>query len=1366
MAERDLNRDPNLEWLGYVQPVGLVLSPAVLDRYGLVPEEQTRADGEAVAACLASEDETRALADPWAFFSRILGWREHQVAGLPNGTPLPDGLSVAIDEADTVLEPHWAVIDPEGRPTLLVRIEEPGVAPDQRGALAGWEATPHQRFERLLRENEAGVRAGILLTDDQLRLVYAPKGETSGWLSFPLRALATVAGRPMLGGLKLALNAFRLHNDTPERRLPALLKQSRDAQAEVSAKLAEQVLGSLHQLLRGLYAADEARIAKLAKEQPDHLYGGLLTVLLRLVFLLYAEDRGLIPSATDEEARRLYDQGYGVRALHAKLTADAARYPDTMEERRGAWARLLVLFRLVHKGGGGGFIMGRGGDLFDPALYPFLLGQDTPEDRIAPAAVSDGTILGVLDKLLVLDGERLSYRTLDVEQIGSVYETVMGFTVETMKGPALALRGGKNDKVPVFVDLAELAALKGSERQKRLKDSYDVKLPDRIAKAVAAAKTQAELEAALKSRVDERASPGGTLARPGAPLLQPTDERRRTGSHYTPRTLTEPIVRHALEPAFERLGPDAKPQDVLALKVCDPAMGSGAFLVEACRQLAARLVKAWTRWPETRPRIPDDEDEELHARRLVAQRCLYGVDKNPRAVELAKLSLWLATLAREHEFTFLDHALKCGDSLVGLTKDQIAATHWDAEKPGLPLFRKFVADRVAEAERARGEIQSAPDDTRRIVLEQKHKQVERSVEHVRVLGDAVLSAFFAEDKAKAREKRRATIESWVSGIGEAKWENLRAAAASLRTGEHPVRPFHWQIEFPEVFDPKRRDGNPGFDAIVGNPPFAGKNTIIAGNRDRYLPWLQRLHAGAHGNADLVAHFFRRAFGLLRRDGTFGLIATNTIGQGDTRATGLAAILGEGGAIARAVRRLKWPGEAAVVVSVVHVAKGEVRAPVLDGRPVSRISAYLVEGELDHAPERLAANAKKAFQGSIVLGMGFTFDDAAAAKGEAESLETMRALIEKDRRNAERIFPYIGGEEVNTSPTHAHHRHVIDFADFPLRRDPSLPSWFLNVGTEACEKRRQQWLRDGIVPGDYPDPVAADWPDLLEIVERFVKPERLKIKDKVGKAIWWRFLRRRDRLYRAIAPLERVLVCSRIGNAFAFTFLPRRMVYNEKTVLFAWETSASLAVMSARVHETWARFLSSTLKDDLQYTPSDCFETFPFPKGFETDPALEAAGRAYHDHRAQLMLARNEGMTKTYNRFHDPDEQSEDIVRLRELHAEMDRAVLRAYAACAATDAERQAWEDLAERAQAVFLERPADENGRGHRPGEPEDDHTYQGRLFWPSDFRDEVLARLLALNAERHAEEVRLGIAPGMKGEAGGAEAENEDEVENEAAK
>ncbi|HRQ83050.1 MAG TPA: N-6 DNA methylase, partial [Azospirillaceae bacterium] len=539
---------------------------------------------------------------------------------------------------------------------------------------------------------------------------------------------------------------------------------------------------------------------------------------------------------------------------------------------------------------------------------------------------------------------------------------------------------------------------------------------------------------------------------------QPTDERRRTGSHYTPRSLTAPIVLHALAPAFARLGKDATPEQVLDLKVCDPAMGSGAFLVEACRALASRLVKAWADHPGARPVIPPDEDEELHARRLVAQRCLYGVDKNPLAVDLARLSLWLATLARDHEFTFLDHALKAGDSLVGLTRGQIAALHWDADHVGLPLFRALVNERFAAALQGRAEIRNAGDDVTRAVQETRHRQVEERLNHARWIGDAVVAAFFSADKPKAREKTRVAIEMAAGGEAAKMWATLDAVRAPLAAGEHPIRPFHWELEFPEVF---ARD-NPGFDAMVGNPPFAGKNTVAAGNRAHYPLWLQTVHAGAHGNADLAAHFFRRAFALLRRDGCFGLIATNTIAQGDTRQTGLATILkagqGGGGTVTHATRRLKWPGEAAVVVSVIHLLKGKAAAaPLLDGRPVGRISAYLVDGDLDDAPARLAANAGKAFVGSYVLGMGFTFDDAAAAKGTASSLAEMERLIAKDPRNAERIFPYIGGEEVNNDPRHAHRRYVIDFGDMPLRREEQPRGWSQLTADEQAKAKR-----DGVV----------------------------------------------------------------------------------------------------------------------------------------------------------------------------------------------------------------------------------------------------------------------------------------------------------------
>ncbi|MET3968452.1 DNA methyltransferase [Bradyrhizobium sp. S3.9.1] len=207
-------------------------------------------------------------------------------------------------------------------------------------------------------------------------------------------------------------------------------------------------------------------------------------------------------------------------------------------------------------------------------------------------------------------------------------------------------------------------------------------------------------------------------------------------------------MRYALEPAFQRLGADATPEQILGLKVCDPAMGSGAFLVEACRALAARLIGAWARWPEQKPAIPADEDEELHARRIVAQRCLYGVDKNPLATDLAKLSLWLATLARDHEFTFLDHALKSGDSLVGLTESQIAAMHWDTSKPSLPLFRQLVKQRVAEAMKGRAEIQAASDDTVRAIQEARHRALEARLRDIRLMGDAVIASFFSAEKAQ------------------------------------------------------------------------------------------------------------------------------------------------------------------------------------------------------------------------------------------------------------------------------------------------------------------------------------------------------------------------------------------------------------------------------------------------------------------------------------------------------------------------------------------------------------------------------------------------------------------------------------------
>jgi hypothetical protein len=1294
-------QDETAEWLNYLQPEGLLVGANVLREKGLSPIRPTPIDTDEAAQALGLDPEaTREhdrlfeLQDAWRLFEGVLGWPAKLVAGSPGGPEVDIHLSATVPEHETLLSPDMAVLwngaAPDGVPTQALVMLHPTLDADGRNQFGAgeWEASPHQRLERLLRTTNVGV--GVLVARNTLRLVYAPHSETAGWLTWPLAALGRVEGRPMLAGLKLCLGRNAFFTGAPETRLRALLEASREAQNAVSEKLSGQVLGALYELLRGLHRASPETIETIAERDPHHLYEGLLTCLMRLVFLLYAEDRDLLPSSTDLGLKQLWENGYSIKTLYARLLVDEALNPDTMDERRGGWGQLLAVFRLIHQGHPD-WVARRGGKLFDPDGFPFLEGREKGS-ALADATVvpvADGTILRILHGLMTIEGrnlagekirERLSYRSLDVESIGSVYETVMGFTAYRANELMISLRDEK--KLPNFIGLDTLLAQKPNDRQKWLKDRA-IKLSAKQAKGVKEAADVAALVEAFGSLIDERASPKATPAGEGAPYLQPTEERRRSGSHYTPRSLTEPIVRHALEPVFARLGEKASPEAVLSLKVLDPACGSGAFLVEACRQIGARLEQAWNIYGAEKPRIPPDEDEALHARRLVAQKCLYGVDRNPMAVDLARLSLWLATLARDHEFTFLDHVLKAGDSLVGLTRAEIAAAHWDSSKPGLPLFRETIRQALESAREGREAIRSAGDDVLNEAQAARYARVQDASEPARIVGNAVIGAFFSTGKPKEREIERQKVENAIASTPP-NWDLLRARDAAF---QHNAgwRPFHWDVEFPEVFSRE----NPGFDTIVGNPPFQGKNTISASSGPLYLPWLQTLHEGAHGNADLVAHFFRRAFSLLRDAGAFGLIATNTIGQGDTRTTGLAPLLSQGGQIIRATKRYRWPNEgAAVVVSIIHVEKGfRSVSPVLDGQTVGRISAYVVQGELDVSPSDISANGGKAFTGSYLLGMGFTFDDGAASKGTSSSISDMNALIEKDPANSERIFPYLGGEEINTDPAHAHHRFVIDFSS------------------------------------DSEQAARANWPDLMAILERYVRPDREKKSDKQARDKWWQFLRPRWELRAAIAEVANVIVMSRVSSHLSFARVATGPVFSIECNIFAYPNLAPFSVLQSRIHEIWGRFFSSTLEDRLRYAPSDCFETFPFPPGYETDPVLETAGQTYHDHRAALMIAANEGMTKTYNRFHKSDERSEPIRRLRDLHDEMDRAVLRAYG-----------WRDLADELRPEFLAE------------ETEDNHTFQGRYFWPAEARDRVFARLLALNAERHAEEVAAGLAPATR--------------------
>jgi hypothetical protein len=1261
------------EWLGFAQPYeGLVFSVPVLADAQITP--QVGADLTARfrrALVTPDEDSPGHFGDLQAFFADFLGY--DRPGALVPRSELPTALHFYAQEGGQDLRPSfaiartlpepgkddlfgsfgdeptprepiasgsgdspwlalvWDVRDDAGKQALGLNLDKPE---EQTGP---WRYPPTAKFERLLRA--VGVPIGLLCNGRDLRLVYAPAGESIAHLTFRGEFLQRPDGRSLLAAFELLLGATRTYEASAEFTLEGLLKESRSRQADVTKELAGQVFEAVELLLSGFEAAANRDSSsgrhdslRAALEEPhDHAYQGVLSVVLRLVFLLYAEDQGLLPVQNDTYARHL-----SVKGLYDELMEDAGQHPESMHHRFGAYGRLLSLFRSVFFGVRHGDLQlpPRRGRLFDPNSFPFLEGRlpDStaphilPEERAAtkPPSVDDGTVYEVLHRLIFFQGQRLSYASLDVEQLGSVYESLMGYHVLRTVEPAVRL-----GKKLLWVELKTLRAETASDRKKLLKE--EAGLSDAQVTRVEGLLKEHAGNDTLAEALNEL-SPGKKKQRHrhragiGRLVLQPGEERRRSGSHYTPRSLTEGIVRRTLEPLLCCLGETPTEAQILSLKICDPAMGSGAFLVEVVRQLGAKLVDIWTREGQLAAVTEKYENPHLHAQRLVAQQCVYGVDKNAAAVELAKLSLWLVTLSADLPFTFVDHALRHGDSLVGLDLEQIASFHWKPTEQ-VPLLHQLLEDALDEALEHRAELlELAKDDSPRSQEERRRllDHAEQALDRVRTIADVCIGAFFAESTDKARNAERVQrmdlVERWLNGDKSVEPE-LRELA--LETRER-LSPFHWMLEFPEVFyeerpdplDECRVDSAAMMDGFVGNPPFMGGKTISTNHGDSYSEWLQSLHS-AGKNGDLSAHFFRRTGSLLGRHGTIGLVATNTIGQGDTRQAGLQQMCHHGFAIHAAQVDVPWPGEAAVTVSVVHVARGRPTVVVeseLNGVRVQAINSRLRPKPERPDPSSLRSNEGTAYVGSYVLGMGFVL-----------APEEREQLLAADRRNSECIFPYLGGEDINSSPTQDYDRYVISFGRMSLEE-------------------------------------ASRWPKLMERIRSTVKPERDKVRREAHRKHWWHYADKRPELYAAIAPLSRCLVTARVTKHLCFSFQPTDRILNEKLYVFPFESLAPFSVLQSRIHGSWTWMLSSTLKTDLNYSASDCFETFAFP---EPDPRavipeLEAIGEKLYDTRAKYMVDTDQGLTKTYNALKDPNCADERILALRELHEEMDRAVLRAY----------------------------------------------------------------------------------------------------------
>jgi hypothetical protein len=309
---------------------------------------------------------------------------------------------------------------------------------------------------------------------------------------------------------------------------------------------------------------------------------------------------------------------------------------------------------------------------------------------------------------------------------------------------------------------------------------------------------------------------------------------------------------------------------------------------------------------------------------------------------------------------------------------------------------------------------------------------------------------------------------------------------------------------------------------------------------------------------------------------------------------------------------------------------------------------------------------------------------------------------------------------------------------------------------------------------------------MGIVERKVKPERTKNNRESYRRFWWQYAEKRGELAKAISALDKVIVAGAAATThLSFPILNATQVFSHKLVVFPISQYAWFACMKSRSHGSFAQAFSSTLGDGLTYNPSDCFETFPFPAALldsaasapahdATRQRLEAIGERYHQFRAELMVANNEGLTSTYNRFHDPAETSDGLLQLRALHQEMDLVVLEAYGWSDAlelgpgnspcgfgldyldTEEDAQLPEELQERIDTGDLffwdaGEALDFQGQLRASGAVKAKKRLPWRYRWPDSVRDDILARLLALNAERYEEEVAMGLhSKGAKKTAG----------------
>ncbi|MFI6804451.1 Eco57I restriction-modification methylase domain-containing protein [Streptomyces luteogriseus] len=1284
----------------------------------------------------AEVQEDPALLRPaWEKFvlTELIGWR---APGLREGAAIPELLHAGANTPDAVLlgpgqsgglapRALFFRTDAWEGPLNRPRGEQPGLA---------------DRAADLCRARD--VPLALLTNGREWALVHArPKEATTVavfdadlWAEEPILARAFASLLSARRVVRPPLDAAGKPTDSTA----GLFARTADAQADVTDTLGRQVREAVSLLVAELSRLDRESRGELLRDVPaKQVYEGALTVMMRLVFLLYAEEQRLLPA--EEE---LYRTSYAVGPVHDELAKAQSLHGDELGDRvEATWPRLLAVFAAIHGGSTHDqlWIPPYGGSLFDPSRFPWLV----------PAKVTDRVVFEILDALLTLRArkgfkgkERLSYKGLDVEQIGHVYEGLLEYGCAWAAEPYVGVSFGRDKKYEAVLPLARLEewAAAGTLAE-QVAAAAGTKAATVAAAQAKSGTVTVELETACGSDmalVERAAAFSGLYGLDlrdepkvwpeGSVIVVRSGNRRDTGTHYTPKALAEEVVEHTLAPLCFAPGPaegaepgvwqPKKADELLKLRVLDPAMGSGAFLVSACRYLSDRVVEAWLREDELPPEIARDVDrddhEQLHqiARRLVADRCLYGVDRDPMAVELAKLSLWLVTLAKGRPFSFLDHALRCGDSLVGVIDvRQVKQFHleWQDRQlsPEVAQALDVTETLLSEAADLRRQIESTAVTDIRVVRDKTDllAKAESRSERLRLAADAVVGAALAAEGISDDEASTISGEEQVGGArGAARFRDakedakswayrnrLEAVAGLVATAlgggagaeeaavrargivdgwlkgprAEAVRPLHWPLEFPEVMGV---GGTTGFDVVVGNPPFVGGRMLTGAVGTDYREYLvNRIGNGVRGGADLCVYFLLRNLSLAPGKRT-GIIATNSIAQNQSREVGLDQATEAGWSIYRAVKSRPWPGTAALEVSLVWMGPTIAsQTLILDGNPVRGITSGLdPASRVSGKPHPLLENEDQSFQGAIVLGKGFVLPP-----------EDAHDLIVQDERNHDVLFPYLNGEDLNS------------------RADCSASRWVINFHDWSEERARE-------------------YPAVFEILEREVKPIRQRLNSDGSYALrkplpqrWWQYADKRPMLTQLMSGLDQVTVIARVSKAVIPLRISTAQVMSEQVVVFPTDSTAELGLLSSAVHLAWILKWGSTHETRVRYTPADVYENFPKPG--ETK-ALEASGAVLETTQRTAMTSRGVSLTKLYNLVHDESETAADILAVRKAHVRVDEAVAEAYG-----------WTDI--NLKHGFHTTPQGE------------------RFTIAPDVQIEILDHLLELNHARHKEEIEKGL-------------------------